>query len=122
MNDISSHELYALLVPLTEERLIVPRACVAEVVTWQQPDKMEGAPAWYLGAISWNGRAVPVISFEGTCGQTLPTPGHAHAYRHFRRTWKPGGLRLFRRDHPRLPAARARESRCREVGSEPIVS
>jgi len=75
MNEISSHELYALLVPLTEERLIVPRACVAEVVTWQQPDKMEGAPAWYLGTISWNGRAVPVISFEGTCGQTLPTPG-----------------------------------------------
>ena len=64
MNEISSHELYALLVPLTEERLIVPRACVAEVVTWQQPDKMEGAPAWYLGTISWNGRAVPVISFS----------------------------------------------------------
>jgi chemosensory pili system protein ChpC len=75
MNDTSPHEQYSLLVPLTEERLIVPRACVAEVVTWQQPEKMEGAPPWYLGTISWNGRSVPVISFEGTCGQALPTPG-----------------------------------------------
>ena len=27
-----SEELYSLLVPLSEDRLIVPRACVAEVV------------------------------------------------------------------------------------------
>ena len=71
----SSHELYSLLVPLAQERLIVPRACVAEVVTWQAPEKMEGAPPWYLGTIHWSGRPVPVISFEAACGQSLPTPG-----------------------------------------------
>jgi chemosensory pili system protein ChpC len=75
MSDIPSHELYSLLIPLTHERLIVPRACVAEVITWQQPDPMEGAPPWYLGTIHWSGRAVPVISFEAACGQSLPTPG-----------------------------------------------
>lgn len=75
MSELSSHELYSLLVPLAQERLIVPRACVAEVVTWQAPDKMEGVPPWYLGTIHWSGRAVPVISFEGMCGQSLPTPG-----------------------------------------------
>ncbi|HEX2495113.1 MAG TPA: chemotaxis protein CheW [Steroidobacter sp.] len=75
MQDIPSNELYSLLVPLAQERLIVPRACVAEVVTWQAPEKMEGAPAWHLGTIHWSGRPVPVISFEAVCGQTPPAPG-----------------------------------------------
>jgi chemosensory pili system protein ChpC len=75
MSDIPSNELYSLLVPLAHERLIVPRACVAEVITWQAPEKMEGAPPWHLGTIHWSGRPVPVISFEGVCGQTPPPPG-----------------------------------------------
>ena len=75
MNDVPAHELYSLLVPLAQERLIVPRACVAEVVTWQAPEKMEGAPPWYLGTIHWSGRPVPVISFEAACGQPPPAPG-----------------------------------------------
>ncbi|HEX7116632.1 MAG TPA: chemotaxis protein CheW [Steroidobacter sp.] len=75
MSDYDAHELYSLLIPLAHERLIVPRACVAEVVTWQAPERMEGTPPWYLGTIHWSGRPVPVISFEGACGQSLPTPG-----------------------------------------------
>jgi chemosensory pili system protein ChpC len=68
-------ELYGLLVPLAEERLLVPRSCVAEVIAYQVPTSMEGAPAWYLGTLTWNGRSIPVISFEGTLGQSLPQPG-----------------------------------------------
>jgi len=70
-----SHELYSLLIPLAQERLIVPRACVAEVVTWQQPEPVEGTPPWYVGTIHWSGRPVPVISFEGLCGQHAPQAG-----------------------------------------------
>ena len=75
MNEVPTNELYSLLIPLAQERLIVPRACVAEVVTWQAPTMMEGAPPWYLGTIHWSGRPVPVISFEAVCGQTPPPPG-----------------------------------------------
>jgi chemosensory pili system protein ChpC len=75
MNDPHFNELYSLLVPLAHERLIVPRACVAEVITWQAPEKMEGAPPWHLGTIHWSGRPVPVISFEAVCGHTPPPPG-----------------------------------------------
>lgn len=75
MNPELAHELYSLLVPLGQERLIVPRACVAEVTTWQVPEEMAGTPPWYLGTIQWNGRAVPVISFEMACGQKFPPPG-----------------------------------------------
>ena len=32
MSEVLAHELYSLLVPLAQERLIVPRACVAEVL------------------------------------------------------------------------------------------
>src|ERR1044072_1253593 len=75
MNEVPSHELYSLLVPLAQERLIVPRACGAEGVTWQGPEKMESAPPGYLGPIHRSGRGVPVISFEAACGQSPPTPG-----------------------------------------------
>ena len=75
MNEDLAHELYSLLIPLGQERLIVPRACVAEVITWQAPESMEGTPPWYLGTIQWNGRVVPVISFEAACGQAYPPPG-----------------------------------------------
>lgn len=68
-------ELYGLLVPLASERLIVPRACVAEVIAWQEPVTMPGAPVWYAGTISWNGRSIPVISFEGALGQAIPAAG-----------------------------------------------
>jgi len=68
-------ELYSLLIPLANERLIVPRASVAEVIAYQAPDEMQGAPPWYLGTIGWNGRNVPVASFEGACGHAIPSAG-----------------------------------------------
>jgi chemosensory pili system protein ChpC len=65
-------ETYCLLVPLAEERLLVPRACVTEVINYQAPAPMEGAPPWYLGTVAWGGRRVPLISFEAACGRNPP--------------------------------------------------
>ena len=65
-------ELYSLLVPLAGERLIVPRACVAEVIGYQAPAEMTNAPPWYTGVVNWGGHSVPVVSFEGAFGQPLP--------------------------------------------------
>jgi len=65
-------ELYCLLVPLAEERLLVPRGCVSEVINYQAPTPMEGAPPWYLGTIAWGGRRVPLLSFEAACGRPPP--------------------------------------------------
>ncbi len=65
-------EIYSLLIPLIDGRLIVPRACVAEVVGFQPPAEMAGAPPWYLGTVPWNGRTIPLVSFEGTCAQGIP--------------------------------------------------
>jgi chemosensory pili system protein ChpC len=68
----ASEELYSLLVPLSEDRLIVPRACVAEVVRFSNADAQEGAHDWMMGTINWNGRPLPVISFEGAVGKDIP--------------------------------------------------
>lgn len=61
-------ELYSLLIPLQGERLLVPRMCVAEVVAFTDgaADCGDGAPDWYLGTIDWNGRRLPVVSFDST--------------------------------------------------------
>jgi len=68
----TTEELYSLLIPLAEDRLIVPRACVAEVVRFTSPVDMPGSVDWLLGSINWNGRQLPVVSFEGTIGKEIP--------------------------------------------------
>ncbi len=69
-----AEELYSLLVPLSEDRLILPRACVAEVVRYTQPQHQPGSEDWMLGTINWNGRELPVVAFEGTIGKDIPAP------------------------------------------------
>jgi chemosensory pili system protein ChpC len=70
----ADEELYSLLVPLVDERLIIPRACVAEVVRYTAPQHREGSQNWMLGTINWNGRALPVVAFEGAIGKDIPAP------------------------------------------------
>lgn len=68
----AAEELYSLLVPLSEDRLIIPRACVAEVVRYNKPEQEPGSQNWMLGNITWNGRELPVVAFEGTIGKDIP--------------------------------------------------
>jgi len=70
----AEEELYSLLVPLAEERLIIPRACVAEVIRYTAPEIRDGSQNWMLGTINWNGRALPVVAFEGAIGRDIPAP------------------------------------------------
>lgn len=68
----AAEELYSLLVPLADDRLIIPRACVAEVVRYSEPDQDPGSQNWMLGNINWSGRELPVVSFEGAIGKDIP--------------------------------------------------
>ena len=68
----NAEELYSLLVPLVEDRLIVPRACVAEVVRLSRTQPVPGAPEWLVGTLDWNGRTVPVVAFESMLARSLP--------------------------------------------------
>ena len=64
-------ELYSLLIPLKSERLLVPRMCVAEVIAFADAarNRDDAAPDWYVGAIEWNNRRLPVVSFDGQRGE-----------------------------------------------------
>ncbi|MEM9057645.1 MAG: chemotaxis protein CheW [Pseudomonadota bacterium] len=68
-----SDEIYSLLVPLNDERLLVPRVCIAEVAAWTEPAPVADAAPWLLGTVEWNGRTIPLLSFEGACGRSVPT-------------------------------------------------
>lgn len=74
--DKKVEELYSLLVPLHQNRLIVPRSCIAEVIRYTAPEATEGMPSWCRGFVHWNDRQVPVICFENLCGMdAAPTGG-----------------------------------------------
>lgn len=66
------NELYSLLIPLRDERLLVPRICIAEVIALADtPELPEGdVPQWYLGSVEWSGRRVPVVTLDGNVGDT----------------------------------------------------
>jgi len=68
-------ELYSLLVPLHQGRLIVPRACVAEVVRYTSPVQGVDDPSWLRGFVSWNQLQVPTVCFEELCGLKSMEPG-----------------------------------------------
>ena len=67
-----AEELYSLLIPLHDGRLIVPRVCVAEVIRYLTPEDSDDGPAWFQGSVAWNGRSIPVISFETMCEKAQP--------------------------------------------------
>ncbi len=67
--------LHSLLVPLVGRRLIVPRACVAEVIGLGRFSLREEAPEWLLGDVAWSDRVVPLVSFEAACGDPVPEIG-----------------------------------------------
>jgi chemosensory pili system protein ChpC len=58
------------LIPLNGLPLVVPTTCIAEVVSYQEPDPLEDAPEWLLGLANWRGIQIPLVSFEA--GNELP--------------------------------------------------
>jgi len=67
--------LHCLLLPLVGRRLLVPRACVAEVIGLGRMQLREEEPDWLLGEVAWGDRMVPLVSFESACGDPVPEIG-----------------------------------------------
>lgn len=58
-------ELYAVLVALTGDTLLLPNPAVAEVVSAERLERAApGGPSWLAGRILYNNRHLPVIQFE----------------------------------------------------------
>jgi len=69
----ASDEIYSLLIPLDQERLVVPRSSVAEVIRYAEPQD-GNEDSWMRGFVSWSSVRIPVVSLERMCGMTPPVP------------------------------------------------
>ena len=72
---LTGEELYSLLIPLGEERLIVPRSCVAEVVRYTPGANAADDDGWLRDTLNWREREVPVLSFERLLDEPVPPVG-----------------------------------------------
>ena len=57
-------QIASLLIPMMGRPLLIPNVAVAEIVSWDQPQKQEDTPDWLLGTVDWRGVELPVISLE----------------------------------------------------------
>lgn len=64
-------QTYAVLIALAGDTLLLPNLAVAEVLGAEPVQPAEAAPTWLRGYLDWNGRRVPVLSFE-TLNPTAP--------------------------------------------------
>lgn len=68
-----SDAVYALLIEITGESLLLPNAAVTEVTALDRFEPAdEGAPAWLSGWHATAERRIPVLSFEALSGRARP--------------------------------------------------
>lgn len=56
-------DIRGVMITVTNGRLLLPNATVAEVITYSEPEPVPGAPNWVLGRIRWRGWRIPMVSF-----------------------------------------------------------
>ena len=68
---MESRDLRGLLMTVTNGRVLLPNASVAEVITFSEPERVSNAPEWMFGRIRWRGWRIPLISFSLLAGMAL---------------------------------------------------
>lgn len=71
----ASQAIRSLFIPVGMGTLLLPNAAVAEVVAYQKPDAVPGAPEYLLGMLDWRNQRIPLLSFEAAAGQSSSAPG-----------------------------------------------
>lgn len=61
-------DIRGVMISVTNGRLLLPNATVAEVITYAEPELVPGAPAWLLGRLRWRGWRLPLVSFARLAG------------------------------------------------------
>jgi len=67
--------VHALEVPTLTLPLLLPSACIAEVVPLTNLAPIPQSPPWVVGAIGWRSRTVPVFSYDVLAGGEWHAPG-----------------------------------------------
>jgi len=61
-------DIRGVMISVTNGRLLLPNATVAEVITFSEPEQVDNAPNWLLGRIRWRGWRIPMLSFARLAG------------------------------------------------------
>jgi chemosensory pili system protein ChpC len=64
----------SLLIPMSRDQLVLPNVSLAELVSYIEPEKVDGTPDWFLGMIAWRGLRVPLVAFETMIGEQSIAP------------------------------------------------
>jgi chemosensory pili system protein ChpC len=64
-------EIRGLMIPVTNGRVLMPNANVAEVISYSNPDRIPAVPDWLLGRINWRGWRLPLFSFSLLAGMAM---------------------------------------------------
>ncbi|WP_368562741.1 chemotaxis protein CheW [Pseudoxanthomonas sp. UTMC 1351] len=64
----SNDEIRGVLIQAGQDRLLLPNATVAEVLSRAPVQPIEGTPAWLPGKIDWQGWQVPLVAFGRLTG------------------------------------------------------
>lgn len=64
-------EIRGLMIPVTNGRVLMPNANVAEVISFSNPDRIPSTPDWLLGRINWRGWRLPLFSFSLLAGMAM---------------------------------------------------
>lgn len=68
MSYASNDEVRGVLIQAGSERVLLPNATVAEVMSRVTVEPIPGAPAWMAGQIAWHGWNVPLLAFARFSG------------------------------------------------------
>ncbi len=68
MSYASNDEIRGVLIQAGEERVLLPNATVAEVMSRVPVEPLGDAPRWLVGQIAWHGWKVPLLSFARLSG------------------------------------------------------
>ncbi len=63
-------DVRGVVIPMTDCNMLLPNACVTEVITYSEPQPIADAPSWVLGTVAWRGWRLPLFSFaqlSGSC-------------------------------------------------------
>ncbi|WP_225763107.1 chemotaxis protein CheW [Stenotrophomonas sp. Marseille-Q4652] len=63
MSYASNDEIRGVLIQAGNERVLLPNATVAEVMSRVQVEPVTDAPSWLAGQIAWHGWNVPLLAF-----------------------------------------------------------
>lgn len=70
--DSTSEAIRCLVLPVSDDRVLIPSAVVAEIISASGIRLLEDGPGWLLGSVAWRDSTLPVMSIEAAVGGELP--------------------------------------------------